>query len=480
MTLAGSLNPLWPHFQAPQWVRVKRDDKAMPHISNGPRPVDFKAIKKLMNRMHPESEDGVTRISAADAEVPPWQRNVVWTTDEMGLLALSILQNYPIGLIILWTNANGVRVPIDGRQRLTAIDYFYRGLAAIPDLPGVPEKYRKRKFRLLPEDVGTYQQLDLRDRENFEDYEPQIVEIEGIDEQTAMDVFIKLQGGKSLTKTEVRAALGGNVCDFVTELTGSPVATTDDDEDEDEPSSHHDFFKKVNVRNVRKAHRNLCDVLLHEHLFPGTNKHWSSLENLYRDKMTSLLSTEKESFKNRLQQFQNACTVSVEGQPVLLPQLKSAFLILTFFRAWQEVERVYSKPSNFRFADVVSDFEQKRDHFKNETPWVNFSAALSNAGYAEGRIRERHDIVMSFILQKYPSMKTKDSTRAFNETQKIALWERAGRRCEHELDGVRCEVAFANFREADADHVIRWVDGGHTTVENGRLLCQAHNRGRGA
>ncbi|GIU55664.1 hypothetical protein NicSoilC12_14130 [Arthrobacter sp. NicSoilC12] len=451
----------------------------MPRIGNGPRDVEFNSVKQLMNRMHPQPGDNVMRVSADEADVPAWQRNVVWTAEEMGLLALSIIQNYPIGLVILWRNSSGVRVPIDGRQRITAIDSFFHGRVAIPDLPAVPENYRNRKYQLLPEDGNRYQLLDVRDRENFEDYRPQIVEIEGIDEQTAMDVFIKLQGGKSLTKTEIRAALGGKVCDFVTDLTSPPLATTDDDEDEDEPSSHHPFFKQVNVRNVRKAHRNLCDVLLHEHLYPGSNKHWTSLESLYRDKCTSLLDSECASFKAQLNRFQAACSVRDEDQRILLPQLKSAFLILTFFRAWQEVESGYTKPTGYIFSDVIRRFEHLRLDKKNEVPWVNFTAALSNAGYAEGRISERHDILMSFILREHPGMRPKDRRRMFTEAQKIAIWDRAGRRCEYEAEGVRCDITFGNFRVSDADHIVRWADGGETTLENGRLLCQPHNRGRG-
>jgi hypothetical protein len=452
----------------------------LPRIGNGPRDVEFNSIKQLMNRVHPQPGDEVIRVSAEEADVPAWQRNVVWTAEEMGLLALSIVQNYPIGLVILWRNAEGVRVPIDGRQRITAIDSFFHGRVAIPDLPAVPENYRNRKYRLLPEDGGTYELLGVRDRENFEDYRPQIVEIEGIDEQTAMDVFIKLQGGKSLTKTEVRAALGGRVCDFVTELTSPPLATTEDDEDEDEPNSHHPFFKQVNVRNVRKAHRNLCDVLLHEHLYPGSNKHWTSLESLYRDKSASLLGSERTSFKTHLNRFQAACSIREGDQLLLLPQLKSAFLILSFFRAWHEIESEYTKPQGYSFSELIRKFEQLRLTQKNEVPWVNFTAALSNAGYAEGRIKERHEILLSFILREHPTMRPKDRRRIFTEAQKIAIWDRAGRRCEYEENGTRCETTFGNFREGDADHIVRWSDGGETSLENGRLLCQPHNRGRGA
>lgn len=449
----------------------------MPRIQAGPRKVDFNSVKKLINRMRAEEASGI-KISAHDKDVPSWQRNVVWTPEEMGLLALSIISNYPIGLVILWRKSDGVRVPIDGRQRLTAIEQFHSGLVAIPDLPGVPDSYKNRKYRRLSGDDQKFLELELSDREEFDDYEPQIVEFENIDESTAMDIFIKLQGGKSLTKTEVRSALGGKVCDFVTELTSSPTSTTDDDEDEIEPGSHHPFFQQVNLRNVRKAHRNLCDVLLHEDLYPGTAKHWSGLEALYREKSASLTAREKEAFRTRLGKFQRSCSVEVGGQKRILPQLRSAFLILTFYRAWREVEEVYAQQFGYNFAEVVSEFETLRIENPKITPWVNFTSALSNAGYAQNRANERHDILMTFIMHKYPDLKPKDTARAFGEAQKIAIWERADHRCEHKESGSRCEALFPDFRAADADHIIRWVEGGTTTLDNGRLLCQLHNRGK--
>lgn len=447
-------------------------------VGSGPRAVEFKSIKKLDSRFRVDASKG-NRISVADEDVPAWQRQTVWTSDEMGLLALSIIQNYPIGLVILWRKPDGVRVPIDGRQRLTAIQRFRAGDCAIPDLPGVPSHYKNRKYKLLAgDDPRRFRELDLEDQEDFDDYEPQILEYEQIDEATAMDIFIKLQGGKSLTKTEVRAALGGKICDFVTELTSPALSNPESDDDEDEPKSHHLFFKQVNIRNVRKAHRNLCDVLLHEFLYPGKNKHWASLDALYRDKATTLSEREMAQFKTTLEKFRKACLISVAGKSVLLPQLRSAFLILTFFRAWREVEDVYAKPTGYSFADLVAKFETNRETYKQKVPWVNFSAALSNAGYSEGRSDERHDILMSFILREHPKMALKDKKRrTFTEAQKIAIWDRAGRRCEFDEDGVRCKEEFAEFRDADADHFVRWIDGGATTLENGRLLCTLHNRG---
>jgi hypothetical protein len=217
--------------------------------------------------------------------------------------------------------------------------------------------------------------------------------------------------------------------------------------------------------------------LLHEHLFPGTNKHWSSLEAMYREKSESLSDAYEATFTQRLAQFLKACSFQDKNGLHLMPQLRSAFLILTFYRVWRELDDVYAK-GNFDFAAFISDFETARTENPKDVPYVVFTSALSNAGYAENRIRERHEILMSRLLQRAPGMPVKDKTRrTFTEAQKLAIWERAAHQCEFEKDGVRCAELFSEFRAADADHIQRWVDGGPTALENGRLLCHLHNRG---
>lgn len=453
----------------------------MPPLLPAPHPPEFRTVKQLLNRMNASrDEERQTMISVEDVDLPEWQRQLVWTHDDMGLLVYSILNNYPIGMMILWRKEDGIRVPIDGRQRLTAIRQFAEGRVAIPALPHVPPEFHNKKYKLLEGDAAAgYTQLALPEREQFDDYELAIMQYDQVSERIAKDIFVKLQGGKSLTKAEVRAALGGRLCDLVTELT-STAALANEDEEDDEAVAAHPFFKEVNVRNTRKAHRGLCDVLLHEFLYPGLDKHWSSLETMYLDKATTLTDEEMDRFRRSLNQFYRAVQVDVNGVRRVLPQLRSTFLILSYYRLFSTLKREYALPEGFSFAQVVQDFERLRREYDQEPPYVNFNAALSNAGYSAGRSDQRHEILMSFVLRRNPDLMPLDGRRAFTEAERIAIWDRAEGRCEFvDTEGQRCTSTFANFRDADADHIVRWRDGGPTTIENGRLLCQQHNRGRG-
>jgi len=450
-----------------------------PNTLNTPRDVEFRSIKQLINRFNANRDtERDNLISTDDLDVPPWQRQIVWNSDDMGLLAYSILQQYPIGMMILWKKDNGIRVPIDGRQRLTAIRYFYEGNVAIPDWNGIPEEYRKAKFCLNDGDEENgYKLLTMAQREDFEDYEITIRQYDNISEAKAMDIFVKLQGGKSLTKTEIRAALGGRLSEFVTELT-DPGRIEIDDYDEIIERSNHPFFQKINIKNVRKAHRNLCDILLHEYLYPNHDKHWSSLETMYYDKSTTLSEAEQDDFRRILGKFQRAVEYIEKGDKRILPQLRSTYLVLSYFKAWKEIDDNYNVPPNYSFLDFVREFEVQRTENPEDSPYINFSAALSNAGYAQNRIKIRHEILMSLILKKFPQITPKNSDRRyFNEVEKMAIWEKAGHQCEYEDEnGQRCQETFPNFRDADADHIIKWCEDGPTSIENGRLLCQYHNR----
>jgi hypothetical protein len=70
-----------------------------------------------------------------------------------------------------------------------------------------------------------------------------------------------------------------------------------------------------------------------------------------------------------------------------------------------------------------------------------------------------------------------DPTRLFSGTDKKALLERAGHRCEHYgWSTGRCSVV----EHLEADHVHPHSRGGWTHISNGQILCRPHNRAKRA
>lgn len=450
--------------------------------SLSPHPPEFSSVKQLFRRL-----DEDRTVSVDDWVVPAWQRSSVWSDEQQGLLALSILQGYPIGMIVLWDRGDGtkrLRVPVDGRQRITAIQRFMLGLVAIPDHPWLPGALRGRKYRPGPDDdPSVTNTLTSLDKDNFDDYQLSILEYDrATPVSQVMEIFVRLQGGTPLNKAEVRAALGGELCDFVSELTSPPAPVTEDtelDEPEELETTGHTLFKLLsrNLKNRRKSHRAICDYLLAEYLRPGEDKHWQSLLDLYREKATTLKQREREGFRVALTGFMNACLVQGRDGRVLSPHIESAFLVVTFFRAWRELTADFALPAGYRFTNDLDLFEKERMEKRRDETWAaNFSSALSNAGYAKSRSDERHEIFMSWLLARHPDLQLKDPNRTFTREQKLTIFVRADRRCEWADAAGRCEVTFEDFRDLDADHIVRWSEGGPTSVDNGRLLCVSHNR----
>ncbi len=74
------------------------------------------------------------------------------------------------------------------------------------------------------------------------------------------------------------------------------------------------------------------------------------------------------------------------------------------------------------------------------------------------------------------SGKTKEkalSIRQFTENERRTLYERQGGVCP--LCLAEGKARRWEIEEMDADHIMPWSRGGHTTLENGQMLCRKHN-----
>lgn len=74
------------------------------------------------------------------------------------------------------------------------------------------------------------------------------------------------------------------------------------------------------------------------------------------------------------------------------------------------------------------------------------------------------------------SSKTKEkalSIRTFTDNEKRTMYERQGGICP--MCAAEGTSKVWNIEEMHADHKIPWSRGGHTTLENGQMLCRDHN-----
>ena len=74
------------------------------------------------------------------------------------------------------------------------------------------------------------------------------------------------------------------------------------------------------------------------------------------------------------------------------------------------------------------------------------------------------------------SGKTKEkalSIRQFTENERRTLYERQGGVCP--MCKAEGKDKHWEIEEMHADHIIPWSKGGHTTLDNGQMLCRDHN-----
>lgn len=102
---------------------------------------------------------------------------------------------------------------------------------------------------------------------------------------------------------------------------------------------------------------------------------------------------------------------------------------------------------------------------------------------AETELRDRivRQAFFEFAAEREHEMLTKDERRAFNEAERIFIYRRDNGLCQMCLDEGKPErEAVVSWSEYEADHVIPHSKGGPTTVFNGQVLCQVHNRRKSA
>jgi len=98
----------------------------------------------------------------------------------------------------------------------------------------------------------------------------------------------------------------------------------------------------------------------------------------------------------------------------------------------------------------------------------------------------QRDLVMRQLFFEYLkeqkfALTAKDTKRAFDEAEKIAIYRRAKGICvKCKEEGKSDNEATVPWRDYEADHVTPHSKGGTTSLDNAQLLCRYHNQKKGA
>lgn len=360
---------------------------------------------------------------------PEYQREFVYSTRQQELVIDTILHNYPLGVIYLTpTPDNGYEV-LDGQQRIISICRYARGAFSIPWGQGAETRDRD------------YTNLAPMDRARFDDYGLRAFVCDGSDAER-MAWFRRINiAGTTLTDQELRnAAFHGP---FVTDA--------------------RRMFSKPNAPILRHYGMFLAGKPLRQDLLETALLWWS------RTQPTP--GTPDDA--HRIDTIMGRHRYDTDARP-LYDYMQRVF-------TW--VERTFPQHYKAGRRDVMRgvDWGSLYERFKDAT----LDAAGLDARV--DRLLEDPDItrpkgVWAYVLD---DDERHLNIRAFPRNVKDDTYRRQTGEAARTGRSNCPDCATANgpdhdriwaFSEMEADHIIPWSKGGHTTPDNCQMLCRRHNR----
>jgi hypothetical protein len=245
--------------------------------------------------------------------------------------------------------------------------------------------------------------------------------------------------------------------------------------------AERDFFtRKVKFSNSRYAHREVTCKLLYmesQRMQTGNNS-CPDLKKKHLDEFVKLNRVLDAGKKARLTQEIDKRLKDLEkcfddNSPELSKQSypQFFFLSLRLIQSQYTHQKLLTLVNKFapEFSLMRAVNNEKPDEERDPT-LVEFGRLTQQGTNDSGSMTRRAEIFARFFLIKNPDVQMKDDRRAFNETERYAIWILHERTCQS------CGITLERLEDMDADHVMRYVDGGPTNLDNARCLCISCNR----
>jgi hypothetical protein len=413
---------------------------------------------------------------------PEYQRGRAWNQKQQQLLIDSVLRGYPLPRLYFYMDrardplgneAVSLQI-IDGLQRIMAFGEFMSDSWRLLD-PKKDQSLFPRAIRELPCPWAgrLFSELSEGTRVNFADTSLPVVLIEQFDApEEVRDLFIRLQAGTALTRQQVRDAWPGNIGPYVERLAGKlrrqpqfdlfgrvdrrGGSARDDDDEFDDPF--------VDGRQT-------CSQLLRLFLDKRRGNvigpvYARALDELYHSETDfDLRGGAAADFERLLGYAQVVITdhaaITAGGRKAKVTKLQLFSVFLSLFEL--------DKNQNLR---IGRELGKLANAFWDSKWWNREDAPRGGKVTSSTAIQSHFDWFQHVVLPA-AGLTSLDPVRSFTDTQKGELRAKAGGVCA--ICGKALTVG-----EEDFDHVIPWILGGRTTVDNGRALHRACNRSLGA
>ena len=399
---------------------------------------------------------------------PIYQRESgAWSTAKKQLFIDSLLNDFDIPKIYLHENDEGGIFDfavIDGKQRIsTAISFINEEFSLSDQFEYEGEQLTSGE---APKALQFFGNMSDTAKQMFRDIQLATTIVRKADLEAIEQLFSRLNDGEPLNNAEKRNARGGPINPIVRSIADTP------------------FFRDwIGYANKRYAHRETaCRLLFLEHSLasaghvPDLNK--KNLDDFVESqdkKITSepyLSKLERAVQKNLT--FMQKC-FDKQSRELSRPSLPQVYYI------WlRHMKETYSQENlASRLLEFIEEFALRRiengrieDEDQKDKDLSDYSY-LSGQGTNKGEsMLRRVEILTKLYLTKHPDTVILSKTRHFSRDEKYIVWMRAGKKCQN------CGAKLENFNDFHADHEVRFIDGGQTSLDNAQALCASCNRSK--
>jgi len=410
-----------------------------------------------------------------------YQRGPVWTPTQKRKLIDSVLRGYPLPLIYLHhikTHVAGMQREdleiIDGQQRINSLFEFKEGAFKLFDpvkdekearfpnfIKAVPCPWAGCNFDTLPAEHKTrFLKTDLF-----------VVKISTANAHEARDLFIRLQAGLPLNAQEKRDAWPGGFTEFVLKVGGKPEIVR---------YQGHDFFAELiggQAGSARGKARQLCAQMAMIFLEHRKNGHWPDIKTqtvddyYYKNLDFDTSSGEAQRFVKVLDKLvellADGMRRKLKGHEAIHLSLLIDSLMDDYTNSWQgRFAATFDK-----FVDCVNRDKRTRYTQNPGEFWTNYDVHTRTSSADADTIRVRHNFFSKKMFEFLSPLTLLDSNRLFGQLEREIIYYRDDKKC------MFCKEDIP-WNELEIHHVSPHVQGGQTTLANGRAVHQrCHPRG---
>lgn len=434
---------------------------------------------------------------------PPYQRKVVWDKKKQQALLDSLFRRFYVPSVVLrivrLDDKQTKYEVVDGQQRINTVQKFFRDELPLPDtLADISASLPNFTYSNLPSEIKkfviTELKFDVDIIKNISDpFDPG-------HQEAATEIFWRLQQGESLNKMETaHARLSSLVRNFLVKYADDYDFDFDTYISMDDNPYKLAFFTETRARsNSRMQHLTLLGRFLLLEIADGaTDLGDRSVVDLIdktmqNDGIGNTSFEVESSAKSVVRNLKKMCEVfhddplldtTIYGTGILA--LRYEYFTISCYMLLQHLLRHYVYDDDLRlcFRDFVWDFYERTKGISRASEWVLRFVENRQQNVRAVEIREQIFRVEFFrFARSRGKMPTaKDTKYAFSEEDRIAIYLRDKGICQQcHANGLSDDEARVPWSQFQADHVFPYSKGGQTLIDNGQVLCQAHNLSKGA